>query len=175
MNKNDLAASYVRELFDYDTETGNLISKVARGNITVGSVAGGDDGRGYKTVSVDYARYKAHRLVWFHHYGEWPDGPLDHINGVKTDNRLSNLRLVTQAINLRNQKLRKTNSSGVCGVYWHKGCGKWYACIHVNYKNKHLGYFVNKEDAIAARKQAEFEYGFHPNHGQTEKKRALTV
>jgi len=82
---------------------------------------------------------------------------------------------VTQAINLRNQKLRKTNSSGVCGVYWHKGCGKWYACIHVNYKNKHLGYFVNKEDAIAARKQAEFEYGFHPNHGQTEKKRALTV
>ena len=175
MNKNDLAASYVRELFDYDTETGNLISKVTRGNSIAGSVAGGDDGKGYKTVTVDYARYKAHRLVWLHHYGEWPDGPLDHINGVSSDNRLANLRLVTQSINLRNQKLSTSNSSGVCGVRWRKEHEKWEAAITVNYERKHLGCFANKEDAIAARKQAEFSYGFHPNHGKTEEKRALTI
>jgi len=175
MNKNDLAASYVRELFDYDTETGNLISKVARKRSIAGSVAGGVDLRGYTIISVDNSLYKAHRLVWLHFYGDWPDGPIDHINGVKTDNRLSNLRLVTQVINLRNQKLRSTNSSGVCGVCWHKKRNKWMAYIYINYERKDLGLFEDKEDAIAARKQAEFAYGFHPNHGKTEEKRALTI
>jgi hypothetical protein len=173
--KNDLTASYVRELFEYDTKTGNLIWKSSRGNSSAGSVAGCDTGNGYIAVTVDSARYKAHRLVWLHHYGEWPDGPLDHINGVSSDNRLSNLRLVTQAINLRNQKLSTHNSSGVCGVGWMKALEKWAAYITVNRCRKHLGYFANKEDAIVARKQAEFAYGFHPNHGKTEEKRALTI
>ena len=175
MNKNDLAASYVREMFDFDTETGNLFRKEGRSGCTLGNVAGGDDGKGYIAITVDGFAYKAHRLVWLHHYGEWPDGPLDHINGVKTDNRLSNLRLVTQLINLRNQKLRSNNSSGVCGVCWDKACNKWRAAIFVKYKYKHLGLFEDKEDAIEARKQAEFAYGFHPNHGKTEEKRALTI
>ena len=174
--KNDLTASYVRELFDYDTKTGNLIWKVTKCNRGIaGSVAGCIHPNGYRLISIDSSNYRAHRLVWLHHYGEWPEEFLDHINGVKTDNRLSNLRLATAVINLRNQKLRKTNSSGVCGVRWHKASNKWVATIHVNGKENHLGLFENKEDAIAARKQAEFEYGFHPNHGQTEKKRALTV
>ena len=174
--KNDLTASYVRELFDYDTKTGNLIWKVTKCNRAIsGSVAGGIHSDGYRSISIDRSNYRAHRLIWLHHYGEWPEECLDHINGVKTDNRLSNLRLATAVINLRNQKLRKTNSSGVCGVRWHKASNKWVATIHVNYNETHLGLFENKEDAIVARKQAEFEYGFHPNHGQTEKKRALTV
>lgn len=174
--RSDLTASYVRELFDYDTKTGNLIWKVTKCNRGIaGSVAGCLKSDGYRAITVDRSSYRAHRLVWLHHYGEWPEEYLDHINGVKTDNRLSNLRLATGIINLRNQKLRKTNSSGVCGVRWHKSSNKWVATIHVNYEEKHLGLFENKEDAIVVRKQAEFEYGFHPNHGKTEEKRALTV
>ena len=82
---------------------------------------------------------------------------------------------MTQLINLRNQKLRSNNSSGVCGVCWDKVSNKWRAAIFVKYESKHLGLFEDKEDAIAARKQAEFAYGFHPNHGKTEEKRALTI
>ena len=80
--KNDLTASYVRELFDYDTKTGNLIWKVTKCNRAIsGSVAGGIYSDGYRTISIDSSNYRAHRLVWLHHYGEWPE---EYLQQAKT-------------------------------------------------------------------------------------------
>lgn len=121
------------------------------------------DGRGYCQAVVLYRHYNAHRIIWFYHYGEWPNGQVDHINGIRTDNRLANLRVVSQAENLRNTKRRVNNSSGTSGVSWNPLTKTW----RVRVPNKEIGSFQKKQDAVAARKAAEVEYGFHPNHGRS--------
>lgn len=83
---------------------------------------------------------------------------VDHINHNKNDNRKCNLRLVTNQQNTMNAKLKSNNTSGVTGVYWKKDRQKWQAKIMVNYKNINLGTYINKEDAIKARKEAEEKY-----------------
>jgi hypothetical protein len=117
-------------------------------------------------VFLSNRAYVIHRVIWCHVYGEWPDKDMviDHINGDKRDNRLQNLRLVTHSENSKNLSRSKSNLSGVVGV--HKRDGKWIAQIRNNYKHIALGSFDNFEDAVAARKEAELEYGFHENHGR---------
>jgi hypothetical protein len=88
-------------------------------------------------------------------------------NGIRDDNRLVNLRDVTHKENLRNQKLSSSNKSGMTGVSWNKALNKWRALITVDYKMKHLGVFINIEDATQARKKAEKKYGYHANHGRS--------
>ncbi|MDW6181640.1 HNH endonuclease [Escherichia coli] len=88
------------------------------------------------------------------------------MNGVRSDNRLSNLRLVTHQQNAQNQKRKITNSSGVTGVYFNKERCKWIANICVDGRTKYLGIFASIIDAIAERKRAEKELGFHENHGR---------
>ena len=82
----------------------------------------------------------------------------DHIDRNELNNRKSNLRPATVKENSRNGSLRNTNTSGIIGVGWYKERNKWYAQITVNYKNLHLGYFENKEDAIRVRLNAEVKY-----------------
>ena len=123
------------------------------------------DQRGYKRGKIFGRVYLAHRVIWAMYYGEWPDY-IDHINGVRDDNSISNLRSVTALENSRNAKRRYDNVSGVCGVGWLSDRKKWYARIKVDGKNKHLGCFTNFECAVAARKDAETKYGFHKNHGR---------
>lgn len=120
---------------------------------------------GYLAGSVQGQMYLAHRIAWVICYGEWPD-QIDHINGDKTDNRIVNLRSVSVAINNRNLARRKTNSSGVNGVRWHKAAGKWVARISVDGSEIHLGLFEDFAEAVAARKSAERNHDFHPNHGR---------
>lgn len=120
---------------------------------------------GYHEGAIHNARYKAHRVAWALHTGEWPSDQIDHINGCKTDNRITNLRVVSQADNCKNQKIKKNNTSGYTGVYWHKREQQWYAQIRVNGSNKFLGYFTNLDAAVIARTQADIDYGFHPGHG----------
>lgn len=121
---------------------------------------------GYKVLSISGKRYLAHRVVWIMHYGAWPSNHLDHINGVRSDNQISNLREVTYSENSQNHRPHKTNTSGTMGVVWHKRDKRWQAGIMVSGKTIHLGQFTEKDDAISARKQAEKDYGFHPNHGR---------
>lgn len=125
---------------------------------------------GYLYVCVGGGQYPAHRISYALQSGEIPSTNefVDHINGNKTDNRLSNLRLVSHNVNMKNQKRRNTNTSGYTGVRWIKGTNKWRVKIVVDYKDIHLGYFDELGDAIAARKKAEREKGFHVNHGRND-------
>jgi hypothetical protein len=122
--------------------------------------------RGYRQGRIFGQQYIGHRVAWAIYYGEWPDFEIDHINGVRSDNRLENLRAVTPAENRRNIRTPSHNTSGVMGVVWNKQYGKWQAQIGVAGKNINLGRYSNFAEAVAARKTAETTYNFHANHGR---------
>jgi hypothetical protein len=124
-----------------------------------------DSRTGYKCGNIFAKRHQAHRVLWALTYGEWPEHDIDHINGVRHDNRISNLRAVDRAENLKNVKLRNSNTSGFNGVYWAEDRKKWRAEISANNKNIKLGSFDTLDDAIRCRMAANIKYGFHPNHG----------
>jgi hypothetical protein len=107
------------------------------------------DGDGYRVVSP--RSFKAHRIVWAMTYGYWPGHQIDHINGVRNDNRLCNLREATVAQNQQNQRASPRNASGYPGVSWHKRIGKWEAHITVDGRRHHLGLFDTAREAYAAR------------------------
>ncbi len=154
-----LTAEYLRSVLHYEPETGIFTWKVRTANrVKVGDVAGCPDGRGYLQIRVQSRKYQAHRLAWLYVYGEWPKDQLDHINRIRTDNRISNLREVTNKQNLQNAGKRSNNTSGHSGVRWYRQSSKWVACITHNYKRIHLGFFATIEEAIAARKAAEKLY-----------------
>ena len=139
----------LKELLSYDPDTG-VFTWVKRLNNTAGAF----DAYGYVVIRVDKILYKAHRLAWLYTFGEFPAGNLDHINQIKNDNRISNLRVVNQSQNIQ-------NLASVKGVSWDKEREKWCARIKVMYKTIHLGRFTEKDDAIAARKAAEVVYFTH--------------
>lgn len=138
-------------------------------NAAWGRVAGYVDTRwGYVVVHVNGVACRRARLVWILHHGAIPCGLfIDHINGTPGDDRISNLRVVTNRENGRNAKRHPRNESGVTGVRWHKGAKKWTARIHANDRELYLGLFDSFDDAVAARKQAEKEHNYHPNHGRS--------
>jgi len=160
-----LTASKARELFNYDPITGELINKFTRSSRSMaGEIAGSNNGCGYRHVKAGGRRYLNHRVIFLMKTGRWP-GEIDHINHIRDDNRWENLREASHLENQRNKSLNKNNTSGVCGVYWRKDSQKWQTLIVVNNRLLHLGYYHDKEDAIAARAAAEIKYGFHENHG----------
>lgn len=157
--RQELTADTLRSVLHYDQETGIFTWKVSTSNrVKVGAVAGCPDGRGYLMIRVQSRLYLAHRLAWLYVSGTWPTDQLDHVNRVRTDNRIENLREVTNKQNGQNKSKSSNNTSGHTGVYWHKSYSKWQACIKHNQKLIHLGYFTDIEDAIAARKAAEKLY-----------------
>ena len=121
---------------------------------------------GYRQTSILLRKYYAHRVIWAMATGAWPPDQIDHINGVRTDNRIENLRAVTRSENMRNAAMPCTNTSGTMGVSWHKASGKWRATIKANGKCTHLGLFDDKDKAVAVRAAADIEYGYHENHGR---------
>ena len=156
-----ITAERVREVLDYDPETGIFTRKVRLAHRhQVGDVAGQKHTKGYVLIGVDSELYYAHRLAWLHYYGYWPIDQIDHINRDKADNRISNLRDVTNAENHRNRSANSNNKSGHLGVYWVKRTGRWEAAITVNWVKIPLGQYDQLEDAIAARKAAEAKYGY---------------
>lgn len=96
----------------------------------------------------------AHRIIWFLHYGAWPECGIDHVNGDPSDNRISNLRLASQAENSRNTRRSRNNTSGHKGVSWHKQRQRWRATIMVDYRAKHLGLFDSTDEAALAYRRA---------------------
>ena len=156
----------VKECFNYNHETGVFTRKLSPAkNAQKGSIAGSLGKNGYLVFRVDGKIYQSHRLAWLYVYGEFPKNEIDHINHVKTDNRISNLRDVTTAENQRNAAVIITNKSGFTGVCWHKGERKWRSQIRDCGVVIYLGSFLDKADAIASRKEANIKYGYHKNHG----------
>lgn len=159
------------DILDYDAKTGALSWRVSPNNrIKIGSQAGGlNPVTGYLHVKVLKRNRLAHRIIWDMHNPEnivLPGEEIDHINHDKTDNRIENLRKVSGAVNQRNRPQHCDNTSGITGVCWYKRYKCWRVQIRANGKPKHIGYFENFEDAVAARKAAEVKYGFHENHGK---------
>ena len=162
-------------LFTYDSETGEIRNKVDRGHgggmAKAGAIATSRRNDSYLQVWFTKdglkACYKAHRVAWILHTGEDPsDMQIDHIDGRRDRNVFSNLRLVDNQGNSRNKCKQKNNTSGVMGVCWHKGVGKWQVEIGMKGKYKRIGLFKDKFEAICARKSAENRLGFHQNHGR---------
>lgn len=135
----------------------------------------GVDFCGYRVGAIDQSTYKAHRIIWAMVNGCEPSSQIDHINGDPSDNRIENLRLVDCMANARNQRIRANNTSGIMGVYWKRPLKMWAAQIGSRRNRQHLGYFVKKSDAVAARKKAEVELGFHENHGKAKMPRSAAV
>jgi hypothetical protein len=156
-----LSAERLRELLDYDPETGVFRWKAvsSKNQVRVGDVAGCVETNGYRRIRVYGRAYQAHRLAWLHVYGRWPVGEIDHINGAKDDNRISNLREATRSENLQNQR-RATRGSktGFLGVY--PSFGKFGAQIMLAGKTRHIGTFETAEQAHAAYVRAKRE--LHP-------------
>jgi hypothetical protein len=123
-----------------------------------------DDGLGYMAGEIFGKRYLAHRVAWLLATGGWPSGDIDHIDGDGKNNRLSNLRDVPHQINSRNQKIRKNNTSGETGVYARRS-GKWLAAVKVDGRFITIGTYKTKEDAAAARREANEKIGFTERHG----------
>ena len=153
----------LKELFEY--EDGNLIRKVSRGRgVTskrwpAGSVLGSKKTDGYFLASVDYHLYKLHRLIWLWHYGSFPNGQIDHIDGNPSNNRIENLREATPGENMQNQtRPRINNKLGVQGVY--KVGSRYRAVLTKDKKNSHLGYFDSPQDAHKAYLEAKKQH--HP-------------
>lgn len=127
---------------------------------------------GYRYVAILNKLELEHRLIWVYVHGIWPD-EIDHINHMRDDNRIANLRAVTRPENCQNITMPSVNTSGHVGVYWHKGARKWMAQIVVGKKAKYLGLYCKIEDAIAARNSANGDIGFHANHGLPANDNAL--
>ena len=159
---NKLTAEYLRSILHYDPATGIFTWKISNSNrVKVGDAAGSLGGGGYLRIRVCSRSYPAHRLAWLYVYGIWPEGQIDHINRIRTDNRISNLRDVSHKQNGQNRSKDSRNTSGHPGVYWCRQKSKWQARIMHNQKLIHLGLFADIEDAIAARKAGELKYWGH--------------
>ena len=152
-----------RELFE--TNKSFSIWNKRNANRETGTI----NAHGYVLVRVSGSSYPAHRVAWAIYHGKWPKNDIDHINGNRTDNRICNLRDVTRSENMKNAKMRSDNTSGYMGISWFKARKKWHPQIKHNGKLIHLGFFDSLDEAIAARKDAEVRYGYHPNHGRNER------
>lgn len=155
------------EIFMYCENTGLLTYKVKRGKIISGNIAGTLALNGYVTIGIDKKRYYAHRIIWEMLHGIIPaNAQIDHINGNRSDNRICNLRIVSNHENSKNQKKKVSNSSGFTGVSWDSQTQRWRAHITIDGKTKSLGRYSDELEALKARKRAEVKYSFHENHGR---------
>lgn len=164
-------ADIARETLSYDPETGEIIrikSDIRHPQLVGKSACFEVEDvwrMKYFSLTIMYRQYMAHRVAWLLYYGSWPTMLIGHEDGDGRNNRISNLRLVTNSQNAKNVK-KVPSKSGHTGVRWHSIGKKWNARIKADGVEHSLGLYDDIEDAIAARKAAEVKYGFHPNHGK---------
>ena len=164
MTSKILTQSYLNSILRYDD--GKLFWKIQpRSRTKINDQAGSFiKTTGYISIGINKKRYLLHRIIFIMHHGYCPE-QIDHNNHIRHDNHIENLRPANHQVNGRNQILRNTNTSTVCGVSWGKPRQKWIAQITVNKKNIYLGGHNNFNDAVEARQKANIKYGFHKNHG----------
>jgi len=148
----------LRQLLRYEAETGKLYWDNNERWRRNGKAAGYYHHRGYRYIRIDNATYAVHRVVWKMYYGFDPNVAIDHINLIKDDNRIANLREASKQENSRNTAPGPSNRSGFKGVCFHKISSKWRAQITANGKVIHLGYFDTPEQAHAAYAEAACKY-----------------
>ncbi|HHJ4378095.1 TPA: HNH endonuclease [Citrobacter freundii] len=159
----------IRDLIDYNPENGVLTAKVNFSGRQAGSVIGSQTWQGYYAFSLFGKKCFAHRLAWLLHYGEWPSQPIDHINGIKTDNSIRNLRLCSLSQNQFNKPTQKNNTTGVKGVYWNKRDKRYVASVQFNGKKYSAGHHKDIDSAKeAVMKLREKLAGEFTNHGEFE-------
>lgn len=154
MANKSLTAEKLRTLVEYDESTGLFTWKYVDGarpcvnSRKAGKTAGSLHSEGYLTINIDRRNLYAHRLAWLYFYGEWPRGIIDHINGNRRDNRISNLRDTTRSVNVQNYRSAAKNSkSGLLGAYYHKKSGKFKPEITISGVRLRLGVFDTAEAA----------------------------
>lgn len=161
-----LSQEYLQSLFDY--RDGNLYWKklIKQNQVKVGDIAGTKHPNGYVYIHIKNKNYVAHRLIFMLHHGYLPEF-IDHINGIRSDNRIENLRPVTKSQNSLNAKLSKSNTSGVKGVCWDSDTKKWLVQVTINKKQKKIGRYDDLElaelVAIEARDKYHKEFANHGN------------
>lgn len=148
----------LKEVLNYNPDTGLFTRLVRTAYCTkVGDIAGTLDGNGYIAIRIDYKQYPAHRLAFLYMTGKWPENDTDHADGVRSNNKWTNLRDATRSQNCENQKKAHINnkSSGLLGAY-PNGKG-FYAMIQIKGKRKYIGTFETKELAHEAYLNAKRE------------------
>ena len=141
-----ITQSELLKLFEY--KKGKLYWKIATGRrIKVGDEVGSNV-KGHLQTSINHKKYYVHRLIWVMHKGGSIPKFIDHINGVRSDNRIENLRLANHTENQRNQKVERKNSSGIRGVRWNPKYKVWKVHATVDGKRRVIGSFKNKKDAV---------------------------
>lgn len=146
----------VRELFNYNPITGHLVRKITTSNNGLqGSIVGSRNTLGYLRVSINNISYYVHRVIWLWCYGYMPEHILDHINRNPADNRLTNLREVSDQCNVRNTCNRCDNISNIKGVSYDTKNHKWRVNITVDSKTVNLGRYRDFDEAVCTRLAAE--------------------
>lgn len=165
MAESDLTAARLRDLLNYDAETGVFTRRVRTSNRVkvgdrVGTYSASD---GYLRAHIGNRLYLMHRLAWLYVNGGWPAKNLDHANGDRQDNRIANLREAMHRENGQNVVAHRDNKSGLLGVTWHRQANGWNARICVDGKQRSLGIFQTAEAAHAAYLKAKAElHDFQP-------------
>ena len=151
----------LKEYLDYNPDTGIFTwIKKPNNTVKVGQEAGSKSSKGYIKIQFKGHSYFSHRIAYYMYHGVDPlENLVDHKYGDKSNNKIKDLRLASNAQNQMNHiKLRSDNTSGVIGVSWNKDKKKWRSTICRDGVQKDLGHFTNKEDAIQARKEGEKKY-----------------
>jgi len=155
-----ITQSELKEILDYDKETGVFTWKASRSRVKVGQVAG-TNSQGYIRIKINRKLYMAHCLAWLYVYGKLPIKEVDHENQIKNHNWIKNLREVTHQQNLQNIGNRKNNTTGFKGVCFYKSSNKWVSYIKIQGKSTFLGYYKTPELAADAYKKAQEKYHSH--------------
>jgi hypothetical protein len=141
-----MTQSELKERLFYCKDSGEFRWLISHGGIRQSKVAGTlNKNTGYILISFKNKSYLSHRLAWLYVTGEWPKNQIDHINGIRDDNRFCNLREATNQQNLFNLSISSKNKSGFKGVDFHKSTKKWRAQIRINGKKVTLGIYDSPE------------------------------
>lgn len=149
--------------YAYHPDSGNFVVKATMSpqqRARIGEAVKTTNNWGYTVLNVAKKMVQAHRAAWYFHYGDWPIGPMDHINRIRTDNRIENLRISSASQNNRNRSVFSKSLSGVHGVTWNLPTKSWRVHISVNGRGKMLGYRKDLFEAACLRRSAELHYGY---------------